>query len=39
MGRIETSLRYVIEITGTDLLWGVGGGEVNSEKIEKMRYF
>ena len=34
-----TSPIYVIEITGTDSLSGRVGGRVNSEKLEKMRYF
>ena len=42
MGKISTSPRYVIDITGTDRLsFGElgGGARVNSENIEKMRYF
>ena len=41
MGKISTSLRYVIDITGTDplSLGELGRGRVNSEKSEKMRYF
>ena len=39
-GKIIKSPRYVIDITGTDLLClGELGGRVNSKKIEKMRYF
>jgi len=39
-GKIKTSLRYVIRITGTDLLsLGEFGGRVNSEKIEKNEVF
>ena len=40
MGKITKSPRYVIEITGTNLpcLEELGGG-VNSEKLEKLRYF
>ena len=39
MGKISTSPRYVIEITGRDMLFlgELGGG--NSEKLEKMGYF
>ena len=40
--KISRSPRYVIEITGIDLLYLgdlVVGGGVNSEKLEKMRYF
>ena len=35
------SPRYVIAITRTDplSLWELGGGRVNSGKLEKMRYF
>ena len=40
MGRISTSSRYVIDVIETDPLslgqWGEG---VNSEKLEKLRYF
>ena len=41
MGRTSTSPRYVIDIIGLEsaLYWGVGGGGVNAEKCEKMRYF
>jgi len=40
VGIISTSLRYVIDITGTDLLsLGDLGERVNSEKLEKMKYF
>ena len=40
MGRISTSSRYVIDIIGMDpLSLGEWGGGVNSEKLEKMRYF
>ena len=41
MGRISTSSRYVIDIIGTDPLsvGELGGGFVNSEKFEKLRYF
>ena len=40
MGKISTSHRYMIDITGTDpLSLGLLGGGVNSEKLEKMRYF
>ena len=39
-GKISRSTRYVIDITGTDLLCMVElGGRVNSEKLEKIRYF
>ena len=40
MGKISTSPRYGIDITGTDLLSlrELGGG-VNSKKLEKIRYF
>jgi len=39
MARIIKNLRHVIEIIGRDpLSWGVGGGGVNSEKLEKLRY-
>ena len=42
MGKISTSPRYIIDITGTDLLcfWElVGGGlGLTLKKIEKMRY-
>ena len=31
MGKISTSPRYVIDITGTDPLFGGVGGGVNSE--------
>ena len=36
-----TSPRYVIDMTGTDSLslGELGGGKVNSKKLEKMRYF
>ena len=37
MGKISRSLRYVIDIIGTDpIYWG---GGVDSEKLEKMTYF
>ena len=40
MGKISTSRRYIIDITGTDpLCLGELGGGVNSEQIRKMRYF
>ena len=43
MGRISTSPRYVIDITGLNPLslgeLSGGGGGVNSEKIKKFRYF
>ena len=40
MRKISRSHRYVIDITGTDLLCLAGwGGGINSEKLEKMRYF
>ena len=40
MKKIITSPRYMIDITRTDpALFGVVGGGVNSEKLEKMRYF
>ena len=40
VGKISTSPRYGIDITGTDLLsLGEFGGRVNSKKLEKMRYF
>ena len=41
MGKLITSPRYMIDITGTGsaLFGGAGGREVNSEKLEKMRYF
>ena len=40
MGKISTSPTYVIDITGTDLLsLGDLGERVNSEKLEKMKYF
>ena len=39
MGKISISPRFVIDITGTyPLSLGKGGG-VNSEKLEKIRYF
>ena len=40
MGGIKTSPRYVIDITGLNLLSlrELGRG-VNSEKLEKLRYF
>ena len=40
-GKISKSPRYVIEITGMDpLSFGeLGGGRVNSKKLEKMMYF
>ena len=40
MEKIITSPRYMIDITGTDpLSFGVVGGGVNSEKIEKNEVF
>ena len=40
MGKISTTPRYVNDINGMDLLsLGELGGRVNSEKLEKMRYF
>ena len=39
MGKIRTSPRYMIDIIGTDALFGVVGGGDNSEKLEKMGYF
>ena len=40
MGKISTSPRYVIDITGMDLLClGELGGGINYKKFEKMRYF
>ena len=41
MGRIGTSSRYVIAIIGTDpfSLEELGGGGVNLEKSEKLRYY
>ena len=39
VGKISTSPRYMIDITGTDSLSGVVGEKVNSEKLEKMMYF
>ena len=40
MKKISRSPRYAIDITGMDLLClGELGGRVNSEKLEKMRYF
>ena len=40
MGKISTSPRYGIDITGTDLVsLGELGGRVNSKKLEKVRYF
>ena len=39
-GKNKTSPRYMIDKTGTDVLsLGQMGGGVNSEKIEKIRYF
>ena len=38
MRKISTSPRYVIDKTESDL-FGVVGGGVNSEILEKMRYF
>ena len=41
MGKINTSPRYIIDITGTDLLcFGelVGGLGLILKKLEKMRY-
>ena len=37
MGKISRSLRYMIDIIGTDLLYW--GGGVNSEKLEKNDLF
>ena len=40
MGKISTSPRYMIDITGNgSALFRVVGGGVNSEKLEKIRYF
>ena len=41
MGKISESSRYVIDITGTDMLslGELEGGGVKSEKLEKMRHF
>ena len=40
MGKISTSPRYVIDITGTNLLsLGELGGGGNSEKLEKNEVF
>ena len=41
MGRISKYRRYVIDVTGLDSLslGELGGGRVNSEKLEKVRYF
>ena len=41
MGKISTSIKYGIDITGTDLLSlrELGGGRFNSKILEKMRYF
>ena len=41
VGKISTSPRYIIDITGTDpLCFGiVGGARVNSEKLEKNEVF
>ena len=41
MGKISTSPRHGIDITGTDLLslGELGGGGGSSKKLEKMRYF
>ena len=40
MGKTSRSPIYVTDIIGTDLLClGELGGGVNSEKLEKMRYF
>ena len=40
VGKIIRSPRYVIDITRTDPLYlGEFGRRVNSEKLEKMRYF
>ena len=40
MGRISKSPRYVIDITGLNpLSLGESEGVVNSEKLEKLRYF
>ena len=41
MGKISTSPRYVIDITLMDplSLGELVGGRINSEKVEKMRYF
>ena len=39
MGTISTSPRYVIDITGLNLLFLGELGGVNSEKLDKLRYF
>ena len=40
MGKLSTSARYGIDITGTNLLsLGELGRRVNSKKLEKMRFF
>ena len=40
MGKISTSPRYGIDISGTDLLsLAELGREVNSKKLEKIRFF
>jgi len=40
VGKISTSPRYVIAITGTDLLsLGELEGRVNFEKLKNIRYF
>ena len=41
MGRISTSPRYMIDITGLNTLslGELGGGGVNMEILEKLRYF
>ena len=40
MGRMSTNPKYMIELTGTDLLLlGELGGGVNSEKLEEVMYF
>ena len=41
VGKMSTNPKYVIDITGTDplSLGELGAGRVNSEKLEKIRYF
>jgi len=40
VGKINTSPRYMTEITGMDpLVLGVGKGRVNSEKLDKNEVF
>ena len=39
MGKIITSPRYAIDMTGTDALSFGELDRVNPEKLEKMRYF